>query len=46
MQRKDEFPVNDMGDISWYLECAFERDKRKMKMTQTAFVCRFAGWPF
>ena len=29
-----------MGDLSWYLECAFERDKMEgvMKMTQTAYV--------
>ena len=29
-----------MGDISWYLECAFERDRMEgvMKMMQTAFV--------
>ena len=35
---KDEFSVNDMGDLSWYFGCAFERDKMKgvMKMTQTA----------
>ena len=39
-QLKEEFPVNDMGDMSWYLGCAFERDKIEgvMKMTQTAFV--------
>ena len=32
--------MNDKGDLSWYLECAFERDKAKgvVKMTQTAFV--------
>ena len=24
-QLKEEFPVNDMGDLSWYLGCAFER---------------------
>ena len=37
---KDEFPVNNMGDLSWYRGCAFELDKMKgvMKMTQTAFV--------
>ena len=35
-----EFPVNDMGDLSWYPGCAFERDKMEgvMKMMQTAFV--------
>ena len=39
-QLKDKFPVNDMSDLSWYLGCAFERDKMEgvMKMTQTAFV--------
>ena len=39
-QLKDKFPVNDMGELSWYLGCTFERDKIKdvMKMTQTAFV--------
>ena len=39
-QLKEEFPVKGMGDLSWYLGCAFERDKMKgvMKMTQTAFV--------
>ena len=37
---KEEFPVNDMGDLSWYLVSAFERDKMEgvVKMTQTAFV--------
>ena len=24
---KEEVPVNDMGDLSWYLRGAFERDK-------------------
>ena len=39
-QLKEEFPVNEMGDLSWYLGCAFERDKMEgvMKMTQTALV--------
>ena len=39
-QLKDKFPVSDMGDLSWYLGCAFERDRMEgvMKMTQTAFV--------
>ena len=39
-QLKEEFSVNDMGDLSWYLGCAFERDKMEgvMKMTRTAFV--------
>ena len=32
--------MNDIGDLSWYLGCAFERDKMEdvMKMTQTALV--------
>ena len=32
--------MNDMGDLSWYLGCAFELDKIEgvMKMTQTAFI--------
>ena len=32
--------MNDMGDPSWYLGCAFKSDKMKgvLKMTQTAFV--------
>ena len=39
-QMKEEFRVDDMGDLSWYLGCAFERDRMDgvMKMTQTAFV--------
>ena len=39
-QLKDKFPVNDIGELSWYLGCASERDKMKdvMKMTQTEFV--------
>ena len=39
-QLKEEFPVNEMGNLSWYLGCAFERDKMKgvMEMTQPAFV--------
>ena len=38
-QLKDGFPVNDMGELYWYLGCAFERDRMEgvMKMTQTAF---------
>ena len=34
-QAKEEFPVSDMGGLSWYLECAFERDKKEgvVKMT-------------
>ena len=32
--------MNDMGDPSWCLGCAFERENMEgvMKMTQTAFV--------
>ena len=39
-QLKEEYPVSDMGDLSWYLGCAFERDRMEdvMKMTQTAFL--------
>ena len=39
-QLKEELPVNDIGDLFWYLKCAFERDKMEgvMKMTRTAFV--------
>ena len=47
VQLKEEFSVNDVGYLSWYLGCTFERDKMKGvgKMTQTAlFVCGFAGW--
>lgn len=35
-----EFPVNDTGDLSWYVGCTFERDKAKdvVKIAQTAFV--------
>ena len=37
-QLKEKFPVNDMGDLSWYLGCAFERDRMEslMKMTQSS----------
>ena len=44
-QLKEEFSMNEMGYLSWYLGCAFERDKMRDlgKMTQTAFVCGFAG---
>ena len=37
---KEEVPVSDMDYLSWYLGCAFERDRMEgvMKMTQTAFV--------
>ena len=39
-QLKEEFAVNDMSDLSWYLGCAIERDRKEgvMKITQTAFV--------
>ena len=39
-QLKEEFPVSDMGDLSWYLGYAFERDRMEgvMKMTQAALV--------
>ena len=39
-QFKEEFPVSDMGDLSWYYGRAFERDRMEgvMKMTQTSFV--------
>ena len=39
-QLKEEFSVHDMGDLSWYLGCAVERNKMEcvMKMTETAFV--------
>ena len=33
--------MTDMGNLSWYLGCAFKRDKMEgvvMKMTKTAFV--------
>ena len=32
--------MNELGDLSWYFGCAFERDKMEgvMKMTQTTFV--------
>ena len=38
VQLKYEFPVNDMGDVTWYLGCAFDRDRVEgvVKMTQTA----------
>ena len=34
-QLKEEFPVSDVGDLSWYLGCTFERDRMEgvMKMT-------------
>ena len=36
----EECPVNNMGDQSWYLESAFQRDKVKgiVIMTPTEFV--------
>lgn len=36
----DKFPVNDMGDASWYLGCTFKRDgvNGAIKMTQTTFI--------
>ena len=39
-QLKEGFPVNDIGDVSWYLGWDFERDRMEgvMKMTQTALV--------
>ena len=42
-QLKEELPVNDMADLSWYIGCAFEHDKMEgvVKMTQTAFVIRW-----
>ena len=47
-QSKDEFPVNDMGDLCRYLGCAFERDKMEGRYENDAdsLVCRFVGWPF
>ena len=32
--------MNGMGNLSWYLGCAFERDEAKdvVKMTPTSFV--------
>ena len=37
--------MSDMGDLSWYLGCAFERDRMEgvMKITQTAFVDTLVG---
>ena len=39
-QLNEAFSVSDMGDLSWYLGCVFERDRMEgvVKMTQTAFV--------
>ena len=44
-QLKGEFPVNDMGDLSWFPGCAFERDKMEgvTKMTQAAFADSLPG---
>lgn len=37
---QDAFPVNAMGDLSWYLGCAFERNEAKgiVKMAKTVFA--------
>ena len=37
--------MNDMGDLYWYLGCAFEGEKVEgvVKMTQTAFVDSLVG---
>ena len=34
------FPSTDLGDLSWYLGCAFERnlDKGTLRMSQSAFI--------
>ena len=39
-QQPQEVPMNDMGGLSRYVGCRFERDKAKgvVNMTQTAFV--------
>ena len=39
-QLNEKSPVNELGDLSWYFGCAFERDKMEgvMKMTQTTFL--------
>ena len=39
-QLKKEFPANNMCDLYWFLECAFEREMMEgvIKMTQTALV--------
>ena len=39
-QLKEEFPVSDVGDLSLYLGCAFERHRMEgvMKIKQRAFV--------
>ena len=39
-QLKEEFPISDMGDLSRFLGCTFERNRMEdvMKMTQTTFV--------
>ena len=39
-QLKENFPVNDMDDLSWCLGCSFKRYKMEgvMEMTQAAFV--------
>ena len=37
---KKMFPSTDLGDLSWYLRCAFERnlDKGTLRMSQSAFI--------
>ena len=43
-QLKEGFPVNDVGGLSWYLGCAFERDKIEgISENDANSVCRFAG---
>ena len=45
-QLKEEFSVNDMGDLSWYLGYAFERDRLECVMqyeNDADSVCRFAS---
>ena len=34
------FPVNNLGPLTWYTGCAFERssDKNSIKIVQTAFI--------
>ena len=40
-QLKEEFPMNSMGELSWYRGCAFDRDK--MEGDADSVVRRFAG---
>ena len=43
-QLNEEFPVNDVGGLSCYLGCAFERDKTEgVYKSDADSVCRFAG---